>query len=373
VENLRGLGFKDHNRVGNGIDASDRDSRINIANWPVLGMYLPDALSTYEYRGDTYIVTANEGDAREYSAFDEQTRVGSVTLDPVAFPNAATLRNNANLGRLRITNTMGDTDRDGDYDKLFSFGGRSFSIWNERGEQVFDSKDDFERITAAAFPQEFNSNNDANGSFDTRSDDKGPEPEGVTVGKAYGRTYAFIGLERIGGVMVYDISTPTAPRFVQYINNRDFSGNAAEGTAGDLGPEGLIFISEDDSPSGTPLLVVGNEVSGSTTVYEIGRSFLKENLENAPAGEAGVSLSRNFPNPFSTSTSIPFTLAGDGSVRIDLLDLSGAQVATLAEGEFTAGEHVIPFQPSGLPAGGYICRLAVNGTVREMMRITLMH
>ncbi len=116
---------------------------------------------------------------------------------------------------------------------------------------------------------EFDSTNDENGSFDDRSDDKGPEPEGVTVGKVGGRHYAFIGLERIGGIMVYDVSNPVAPRFVQYINNRDFSGDAKLGTAGDLGPEGIVFIDGASSPTRKPLLVVANEVSGTTTIYRI--------------------------------------------------------------------------------------------------------
>ncbi len=87
-----------------------------------------------------------------------------------------------------------------------------------------------------------------------------------------GQTYAFIGLERVGGIVVYNVSNPTAPEFVQYLNNRDFSGDAEAGTAGDLGPEGLVFISAEDSPTGRPALVVGNEVSGSTTFYDFGKT-----------------------------------------------------------------------------------------------------
>lgn len=134
---------------------------------------------------------------------------------------------------------------------------------------MFDSGDDFEQITAGLLPAEFNSNNDENGSFDSRSDDKGPEPEGIEIARVFSKTYAFIGLERIGGIMVYDITTPRNPKFVQYVNNRDFTGDAEAGTAGDLGPEGLTFIAPGDSPNGRPLLVVANEVSGSTTIFQI--------------------------------------------------------------------------------------------------------
>ena len=268
---LRGLGFKNHSLPGNALDASDRDNAINIANWPVFGMYQPDAVASFRYRGDTFLITANEGDARDYDAFAEEVRVSSLKLDPIAFPDATFLKNSARLGRLNVTKTLGNPDGDGDYDALYAFGARSFSIRDASGALVFDSGDQIEQITAQFLPAFFNSSNDSNNSFDTRSDNKGPEPEGVTVGELYGRTYAFIGLERIGGVIVYDVTVPTSPRFIQYVNNKDFSGDAEAGTAGDLGPEGLLFIRAGDSPTHQPLLVVANEVSGTTTVYEISR------------------------------------------------------------------------------------------------------
>jgi Ca2+-binding RTX toxin-like protein len=233
-------------------------------------MYQPDAIATFAVNGETYIVTANEGDARDYDTFSEEVRVADLTLDPDAFPNADELQAEAALGRLTVTNTLGDPDGDGDFDQLFSFGARSFSIWDSAGNLVFDSGDDFERITAELLPDNFNSDNDENDSFDSRSDAKGPEPEGVVTGVVDGRTYAFIGLERIGGIMVYDVTDPVSPSFVQYINTRDFEGNAEAGTAGDLGPEGLVFIAAEDSPTGRPLLAVANEVSGSTTLYDFG-------------------------------------------------------------------------------------------------------
>ena len=269
VTDLIGLGFKNHNMVGNELDASNEDGLININNWPTLGMYLPDAIASYRVNGNTYLVTANEGDSRDYGGFSEEERVGDVTLDPVAFPNAAFLQDDANLGRLKITTTLGDTDKDGDFDQLYSYGARSFTIWTVDGHQVFDSGSELENITAAILPDDFNSDDEENGSFDDRSDDKGPEPEGVVIGKVAGRQYAFVGLERVGGIMVYDVTAPAQAEFVEYINTRDFTGDPAAGTAGDLSPEGLAFIKEDDSPTGKPLLVVGYEVSGTTSIYEI--------------------------------------------------------------------------------------------------------
>ena len=294
VTNIIPLGFKDHSLTGNELDASNRDDAINIRNWPVKGMFQPDAIASYTVDGMNYIVTANEGDARDYDNFSEEARVGDLNLDPTVFPNAAQLQENSQLGRLNITTTLGDADGDGIYEEIYAYGARSFSIWDESGNLVFDSGSEFENIVAQEIPEYFNSNNDDNDSFDARSDDKGPEPEGVTIGEINGTPYAFIGLERVGGIMVYDISDPTDAQFVQYINNRDFTVDAqledgsSNPAAGDLGPEGLVFISADDSPNGVPLLVVSNEVSGSTSVYEIEPKPFSLQILHASDQEAGI-------------------------------------------------------------------------------------
>ncbi len=273
VMDILPLGVKDYGLPGNGLDASDKDGSIHIQPYDRLfGMYMPDAIEAYPYKGDTYIVTANEGDARDYDAFGEEARIRELTLDPGVFPDAGTLQADDLLGRLTVTTTLGDTDGDGDVDRLFAFGARSFTIFKATRKglvPVYDSGDQFEQIIAAALPKDFNADNDENGSFDSRSDAKGPEPEGLVVGTIGNRTYAFIGLERVGGIMVYDITRPYAAQFVTYLNNRDFTGDAATGTAGDLGPEGITFIPARQSPDGHPMLAVANEVSGTTTLYRI--------------------------------------------------------------------------------------------------------
>lgn len=268
VVGVVGLGFKDYSVEENAIDPSNEDGGINIQTVPAVGMYQPDAITTYEVDGMTYIISANEGDARDYDGFSEEARVADLTLDAEAFPNAEELQMEENLGRLLVTTTLGDTDGDGEYEELYSYGARSFSIWDAEGNLVYDSANDFTEITAEQAESYFNSNG-TNDSFDQRSDDKGAEPEAVTTGVVDGTTYAFIALERVGGIMVYDVTDPTAPSFVTYVNNNNPEGNAEELTAGDIGPEGLQFISAEDSPNGTPLLVVSNEVSGTTTVWEI--------------------------------------------------------------------------------------------------------
>lgn len=278
------FGYKDHSLPENAFDASNEDGAINILPWPVWGMYQPDSIAAYDVGGLTYLVTANEGDARDYDGFSEEARVKDLVLDPSVFhPLAArVLQEDEHLGRLNSTTASGlATPKgkgrgkgSGKHSEIYAYGARSFSIWDASGALVFDSGSALEDITALAMPDNFNANNDDNDSFDSRSDDKGPEPEGVAVGVIDGTPYAFIGLERAGGIVVYDISDPTAPIFQSYVNNRDFGQDAEIGgnsnaLAGDLGPEGLEFIPASDSPTETPLLAVGNEVSGSTRLYEV--------------------------------------------------------------------------------------------------------
>ena len=227
-------------------------------------MFQPDAIAAVQYQGETFLLTANEGDSRPA----EETRVMSEALDAASFPLATLLQEPGNLGRLRITNLRGDTDGDGDFDELYAFGGRSFSIWSAAGRLVFDSGDAFERVTAAAAAAIFNSNGDSAATFDTRSDDKGAEPEGIVVGKVSGRSYAFIGLERAGGIMIFDVTNPRQPMFARYVNNHAIGGPLA---SGDVSPEGLLFVKPEDSPSGRALLIVSHEISGTVTMFEVTR------------------------------------------------------------------------------------------------------
>lgn len=305
VSDIQGLGLKDYSLEGNGLDANDEDKTINIQNEPVFGLYQPDAIAAYEVDGETYYVTANEGDAR-----DEDERIEDLELDSDAFPNAEELQSEENLGRLEVSTIDGDTDGDGDFDQLVSYGGRSFSIRDAHGNLVFDSGDDFAQITAEQVPELFNSNGTVD-SFDSRSDAKGAEPEGVVVGEVGGTPYAFVGLERTGGIMVYDISDPANSEFVQYINPID----EETGDALDLAPEGLQFISAEDSPNGEPLLTVSNEVSGTVSVYQI-------DVPDADNGDTN-----NLEPIFGTTESDTIEITGSNGLVFagsgdDLIDLS---------------------------------------------------
>ncbi|HMF70168.1 MAG TPA: choice-of-anchor I family protein [Flavitalea sp.] len=244
VTDIFPLGFKNYTTASNAIDPSDRDNKISFNGWPVKGMYQPDAIGLIMDNGVPYLFTANEGDVREYNAFNEAKRTGSLILDKSAFPNAASLILPEQLGRLNVTTTLGDKDGDKDYDELYSFGARSFSVWNgNTGSLAFDSKNDLEQKAVSA------------GLYDDgRSDDKGVEPEGLTTGTVGNTNLVFIGLERADAVAVYDVNNPAAPRFLQILKTGD-------------APEGVLFISAKDSPNKQSLLIISSEDDGVIKIY----------------------------------------------------------------------------------------------------------
>jgi hypothetical protein len=244
ITNIFPLGFKDYNADGNEIDPSDKDDKIAAAKWPVKGIYMPDAIAVLEKGGIPYLFTANEGDSREYKGFTEVKRLKDVKLDATAFPTGATLKQDAQLGRLNITTTLGDIDNDGDFDALYSLGARSFSVWNgTNGSQVFDSKNELDVKAIAAGVYD-----------DGRSDDKSVEPEGIAIGKIGNKNVAFVGMERADAVAVYDVTDPVKPVFLQLLKCGD-------------APEGVLIIPAKDSPTKKSLLVVSSENDGVIKVY----------------------------------------------------------------------------------------------------------
>lgn len=271
------LGLKDYSSGTNTFDPSDKTGKTTFGNFPVKGMYEPDAIANYVVDGVPYLITANEGDDRGYDAFEEKVRVKDkgYLLDPAIFKHADLLKKDYVLGRLNVTNATGDINHDGYIDEIHALGARSVSVWNgNTGALTFDSGDDFERIMAnhPVYGATFNANAEANDDgeieniYKDRSDDKGPEPEGVTTASINGRQYAFITLERMSGVLTYDVSNPEQPAYVHYVNSRSVNVGAA---TGDLGPEGIIYIHPQASPTDTALVVVANEHSATVSVYTV--------------------------------------------------------------------------------------------------------
>ena len=270
VTSILPLGEKDHSLPGNEFDASNQDGIDgNFQNWPMLGYYMPDALTTFTINGVEYIATANEGDGRgDFAGFEDETRGKDMeadftldTEDPTpdtGLYTSAQLNDSALLGRLKMVTSpydiaRGDTDGDGDVDQLYSFGARSFTIWDTAGNVVFDSGDTLERAMLA------------NGLWqDGRSDDKGPEPEAIVFGEVRGTPYLFVGLERTNAICVFDVTDPTNATLADVIDIPGETGLAA------FGPEGLKFIPPSESPLGSvATLAVTSEVGGVLSLFAL--------------------------------------------------------------------------------------------------------
>ena len=285
------LGTKDYSKQGNGIDASDNNQVIAIANWPVKAFYIPDAIANYSVNGNRYLITANEGDEKEYTTLNERTTVGasSYVLDSVRYPHRNQLKKNHMLGRFRVTNLNGDANGDGVFEDIYCVGSRSFSIIDASSKNmIYDSGDDFEMITSTLsfISPIFNADNE-NNTLKGRSRSKGPEPEGVVLAEIDGRTYAFTTLERVGGIMAYDITNPNDVSFVDYANSRSTTT-----ISGDRGPETIIYIPPSKHRRNRSYLAVANEISGTISIFEI------VNNRNRP-------LSKDWGNGDADGSSLP--------------------------------------------------------------------
>jgi DNA-binding beta-propeller fold protein YncE len=277
------FGLKNHNRPGSGLDASSDDGKVNIRPWPIRGAYMPDGIAAFAAHGRTFLATANEGDTR-----DDAIEVGdaSVTLDPAVFPDAAALKDPTRLGGLEVSTLRQDArpNPKGEYRRLLSFGARSISLWSTSAQRLYDSGDQLEQITAdpALYPAGinfFNTTDDEN-SFDKRSPRRGPQPLGIAIGRVEGRTYAFVGLEKQGGIIFADVTNAQSWVPLGYASTRNFAEDPTSGgtldthvevncAAGDLAPEGMLFIPAKLSPNTRPLLVVNYDTSGSTRILEV--------------------------------------------------------------------------------------------------------
>ncbi|MAX81777.1 MAG: calcium-binding protein [Crocinitomicaceae bacterium] len=346
---LAGAGITDNSVLGiitfgddNGFDASNEDGVIDITNHPTLGMYMPDAIANYNVNGVNYIVTANEGDSRDYDGYSEEDRVKDLTLDATAYPNAATLQEDENLGRLKTTYADGDYDNDGDYDQIYSYGGRSFSIFDEYGNLVFDSGNQFGTQTSSEEAALFNEDE---GEFDGRSDDKGVEPEAVAIGEIDGNVYAFIGFERQSAIVVYDITDPYAPQFITYYNNRSYDGNGD--VEGDVAPEIIKFVSASNSPNGKEMLIVGYEVSGTVGFIQVGDAVtgISEYIRNEVKFKA-------YPNPTVG------TLNFDQVIKGEVYNQMGQKVMSIQQEQSINVEALAP--------GMYFVKTEGLGTQRFM-------
>ncbi|MDU4857328.1 MAG: choice-of-anchor I family protein [Staphylococcus haemolyticus] len=277
IVQVKGLPYKDHSLAQNAMDVSDEDGKSELRRVPVLGLLQPDGIDTYDYNGETYLLIANEGDSQVYEGYSEEKRVkklkDDIQLDARYYQGYTQaelddmvdngLFDDEQLGRLKVTTSHAFKDADGKYNALVSYGGRSFSILRASDlEMIYDSGSDIEQRVLDLLPERFNANYESADDIkvDDRSDDKGPEAENVVVGKVGSHSYAFVGLERVGGIMIYDITNPNEPYFVKYLYDLDNK---------DISPEGITFESAEESPNGKPMLIASFELSGTTSAWEL--------------------------------------------------------------------------------------------------------
>ena len=273
------VGLEDYSVVP--VDIDKKDDAYNPRTYETLrGIRMPDGIAYFSIAGNDYIVTANEGDAREWGDYlnEDERDFGDGDVSPTG---AITAENAGLDGKVVF---LASDDYDGLDDGIdYIYGGRTMTIFriDDNGlEEVFTTADDAERITYSYLPEYYNASND-NAVLDDRSGKKGPEAEAVTVGEVNGRIYAFLALERTGGIMVYDVTEPENSKYVNYINTRDFTSIVSGSeiyedgeldkwvTGGDVAPEGLAFVSAEDSPTGEALLIAAFEVSGTVAVYTL--------------------------------------------------------------------------------------------------------
>ncbi|TAE22085.1 MAG: T9SS C-terminal target domain-containing protein [Candidatus Kapaibacterium sp.] len=353
VQSIRAMGFKDHNRAGNGLDASDRGTNISIANYPVFGMYQPDAIYAFSSGGETFIASVNEGDTRGYVNFSEEARMNTLTLDSVRFPNRAVLRSDTLLGRLTLTRARGDIDNDGDFDELYVPGGRSVSLWSANGGLVWDSGDQIEQITAQRLPNFFNASRD-NITRKNRSDDKGPEPEGIVVGTVGDSTYIFAGLERTGGIMVFNATNPRSPRFSQFISTRDYSA----AIRGDVSTEALLFVPAAQNRLNMPLVIAAHEVSGTVSVFAFDR------LTSVRQSAESIGVRTAYVSPTTISLEIPTLSANAIECRVsDMLGRIVEHTVLTGVQSQECIQHILNFD--GKPRGAYMLQIIMKGNVYQ--------
>jgi chitinase len=149
------------------------------------------------------------------------------------------------------------------------------------------------------------------------------------------------------------------------------------------------FISYDDSNSiKAKADYIKYEKVGGLILYELGWGYpgngsypLLESVKAAFADSTvgvpvaplpqSTTLSQNYPNPFNPTTTISFTLSGQGYVHLGIFNELGQEVAVLSDGLKEPGRYTVPWNASTFPSGMYICRLRYGSTLfsRKMLLV----
>ena len=257
-------------------DTSDKDSGAGPRNYRnVVGASQPDAIASFKVGSGHYFLTANEGDAREYTCLNDDLRAASLIVDPKRFGDWTTLSGTADLGRAKVNPNIGDKDGDGDIDTIHLRGSNSMTMYRN-GYAYWDSGDLLNQIQTQAFGvANINGSHSYSKDLSTmnyvgqdRSDDKGAEPEGVALGMVGDRRIAILGLERMTALAIFDITRPLEPVFQEWLQMLPTKATPAADVK-HWSPEGIVFVPADKSPSGKALIITSYELSGSLSIHEI--------------------------------------------------------------------------------------------------------
>jgi hypothetical protein len=290
LDTVYGLGLKDNGLPNQGFDGSVVGNITIQPYSKIYSLYNPVGMASLLHNGASYFLTANQGLPRRYMAYDEVDSLKNIPLNPGAFPNRNTLVRDSVLGWLEVSKELGKAQNGFIHDSAVAFGGRSFSVWNDSAQLIWDSGDDFEQTIAALNAANFNASAVSNTSRKSQSVKQGPQPNSIAIGTVNGNRYAFITLKQMGGFFIYNLNDPTNPVFEQYISDRNFLVPANDTAAGDLGPEKITFVPAGDSPTGIALLLLSNSVSGSFSVYQVGQGIGLPSFENS-------GITQVWPNP----------------------------------------------------------------------------
>lgn len=280
---IRSLGFIDYSDETNAIDVVLDKTYSPTTYQYTYGVPMPHSIELIEIEGTTYLLTANEGASRTYCYNTSTKFISNLTTatltsnepkvdangDPVydangeeVYPTAASVQ------VLNNTYTAGleeGVEEDGSDTPHYIFGTRSFSIYEaDSMSLLYDSANSLEAKTNELLPSNFNCTNNMMGK-EKGATARGVEPKAVITSAINGRYFAFIALEAIGGVMVYEITDPSTPEYINYINTRDFSTSIK----GDVSPGCIALADANSSKNELPTFFVGYDVTATLGSYTI--------------------------------------------------------------------------------------------------------
>jgi hypothetical protein len=347
IDTVIGLGLKNFNLPNQGFDGSNLGAIKIDRQQRVFGLYNPAGIAAFTKAGSGYWLTTNQGTPRNYSAYSEVEVFKNLPLGASGFPNRSVQIRDSIIGQLEVSKELGKARNGFVHDSAVAFGGRSFSVWNNTGQLIWDSGDEIEQTLATLQAANFNANSFSNQSRKASSPAQGAQPNAIAIGTVDGVRYAFITLKEMGGILIYNLNNPSAPVFEQYLLDRDFNQPANDTAAGDLGPTKITFTPAGQSPNGIALLMVSSAVSGSFTIYQMG----------AGIGLPETKLNPNtavWPNP---SQGIFYT---NSQEPLKIYNQQGQLVK-----ETSGGESI---DLSAAPAGFYLIQTAQGRALKVIKR-----